>query len=96
MSVREFVTLNQNNLRLSKTPLRYHPTDRMDKQNILQWDRLPRKTCYLDDIMKVENKKIGPQKYADHQVWTSVLNNISVHGSSRKGKTFHHDRVLMS
>lgn len=41
MSVRDFVKLNQNNLRLSKTPLRYQPTDRIDKQNILKWDRLP-------------------------------------------------------
>lgn len=61
MSVKEFVALNKNNLRLSKTPLRYHPTARMDKQSILQWDRLQPKTCYLDDIMKAERKKIGPQ-----------------------------------
>ena len=60
MSVKEFVSLNSNSLRLSKTPLRYHPTGRMDKQCILPWDKLPPKTCYLDDVMRVEKKKIGP------------------------------------
>ncbi len=68
----------------------------MDKQGVLEWARLPPKTCYLDDIMKIEKKKIGPQQYAPHEVWSSVLNNITVHGSNRKGIAFHHDRVLMS
>lgn len=60
MSVADFVSLSTNNLRLRKNMLNYHPSQRMYQQKVLKWDILPKKTCYLDDVMKVEKKKISP------------------------------------
>ena len=52
--------MSQNKLRTTKTPLRYHPNTRMYHERVLNWKKLPQKTCFLDDIMKLEKKKIGP------------------------------------
>jgi len=80
MSIRDYITLNSNGLRIRKSHLWYHPTNRIDKKCVMDWARLPPKTSYLDDIMKVEKKKIGPQQYAPHKEWSSILNSITVHG----------------
>ena len=64
--------------------------------SVLQWKNVGPKTCFLDDIMKMEKKKIGPQKYAGHSQWSDVLSNHNIQGMASKGKLHQHDRVLIT
>ena len=74
----------------------YYPFDTKLKMNIEKWTNQSRKTCYLDDIMKIEKKKIGPGHYAagTHKQWSDHLSSTMQHGHAQKGKFGRHDRVL--
>jgi hypothetical protein len=96
VTIRQIAIMNKNRSRFVRTPNSYFPSKDPGESGILNWERMPQKSCYLDDVMKMERKKVGPNKYSHHNVWTSVLNNSFIHGSNKKGKTFYHDRVLES
>lgn len=96
MTVKEYVKQVSNKRKLNKSALNYHPTSRDKNQKLnMLWKNMPTKSCYLDDICKAEKAKIGPNKYTAHKDWASVSNNISIHGQSRKGKKYFHDRITL-
>lgn len=51
---------------------------------------------FLDPIIKIEDKKLDPVKYAAHINWGNVLENPIEQGHSKKGKFQPRDRPLMT
>ena len=47
----------------TKSVLNYHPDDRYLKLNVTKWGAFGKKTCFLDDVMKIEKKKLAPSHY---------------------------------
>ena len=47
----------------AKSVLNYHPDDRYLKLNVTKWGAFGKKTCFLDDVMKIEKKKLAPSHY---------------------------------
>ena len=57
---------------------------------------MPPKKCYLDDIIRVEKKKIGPQQYAQQIKWSDDCRSVLKHGHSHKDEFSKHDRVTVT
>ena len=60
----------------AKSVLNYCPDDRYLHLNVTKWGNFGKKTCFLDDIMKIEKKKLGPSHYKSALVgpdWLCLL-----------------------
>ena len=67
--------------------LMYQPTDSIIKSKILPWGKLPTKDCFLDEVVKADqkNQKLSPGQYKGHDQWSQKLNSVAVNGHIRKG-----------
>ena len=76
--------------------LMYQPTDSIIKSKILPWGKLPTKDCFLDEVVKADqkNQKLSPGQYKGHDQWSQKLNSVAVNGHIRKGQFRPHDRKL--
>ena len=72
--------------------LDYQPPDRKLQMCVMHWDRVSKKTCFLDDIIKTEKVKLAPGKYASHDKWSEKLSKTVIHGHTRKGVFNPRDR----
>ena len=59
MSVSDMIKFSFIGRNENKSALNYHPVTQ-HTEKIHKWSNEGSKTCFLDDIMKVEKKKIGP------------------------------------
>ena len=85
MDPRDLVQLSFKGIKDMQTELNYHPTDAILKRSVLLWKQMPKRSCFLDPVVKAESVKIGPQKYASHKNWMSDLSKQTNHGHTKKG-----------
>ena len=78
----------------AKSVLNYCPDDRYLHLNVTKWGAFGKKTCFLDDIMKIEKKKLAPTHYksAAHEQWSERLSSKEANGHTHKGKFLGHER----
>ena len=57
---------------------------------------MPKKESYLDPIIKVESKKLGPQAYATHSNWGDEMSNTYKQGHCKKGVFQPRERPLIT
>lgn len=62
----------------------------------MKWKDLPKKTSFLDPIIKSEKRKMAPSAYSTHSNWGSDMQNTHVQGHSKKGVFFPRERPMFT
>lgn len=57
---------------------------------------MPQKSSFLDPIIKIEKKKLGPQAYATHSSWKDDQSNAYRNGHIKKGCFQPRERPLIT
>jgi hypothetical protein len=60
------------------------------------WQRLPKKGNFIDDVIKIESKKIAPNAYKTTKDWNELNTNVSLNGHIHKNQIMYRDRPLES
>ena len=82
MSVNDYVRASFRDSAGQLSELNYPPTDANLKKSVLLWKQVSKKTSFLDPIIKIESKRLGPHEYNKHKTWSEEL---SATGNQKKG-----------
>jgi len=96
VSVKDFVKASFKDNKGHQSHLNYFPTERALQKNIILWKQMPKKESYLDPIIKIEKKKLGPQAYSTHSNWGEDMSNTIRQGHSKKGAFQPRERPLVT
>ena len=96
LSVNDYVRQSFKDYKNCQSELNYHPTGAQLRKSVIMWKQQPKKTSFLDPVIKAEKIKLAPTAYSTHSNWGKELGNGYKQGHVKKGVFRPRERPLLT